>query len=402
MSRLRYGLRLDRVGTAAYVTSFVVGMAALSLMGRLAASEDPFVGFVRFHHYLNPETFFYPTASQVIAIARESAPPDQILVIIGGSSIMYGAGQGSAEVWTDTLQADLGDRFKVVNLALPAGAPAEHGAIAAEALLKEGRRVVHVTQIYPTGNLRPMSGMYPYVIWDARAKGLLLPSDDRDASLANPSPPGTPPESERTELRMRSALDSVLYFTDLWNTVAYKDAFTLWYPLVPGNATFASPRSQMKDMAPPIIDPALRYNPIVLTQSQQAVTGELNAACVQNGDGGWDLRDDTFFWSSYLAWLNVELPAVLRDRTLNVVIPRSPYYWTHLPEAGQQCLRAHYRRVEERLRSLGLYAELVGEDWTDADYLDSVHPSGPGGEKMAHELAPMIRTIAASRYGNER
>src|SRR5690242_14652418 len=100
--RLRRLLVTDRWTAATFLASLILGLVGLSIAGRVSASQNQFVEFIRFHRYVNPETFFYPTASEVVAVARAGARSDQVLVIIGGSSIMFGAGQGVDELWTRT------------------------------------------------------------------------------------------------------------------------------------------------------------------------------------------------------------------------------------------------------------------------------------------------------------
>ena len=90
MDRLRGLLVLDRWSVTAYLVSFVVGLVALAWAGRMAAGVNQFEGFRRFHENMNPLSFFYPTASEVVALARESAGAGQTPVIVGGSSITYG------------------------------------------------------------------------------------------------------------------------------------------------------------------------------------------------------------------------------------------------------------------------------------------------------------------------
>src|SRR6187200_2255023 len=93
----------DRRQAIAFLLAFFLGLGGLALAGRAAASVNQFDRFVRFHRFLNPETFFYPTASEVVALARASAGPDQTIVIVGGNSIVYGAGQGADRIWTAEL-----------------------------------------------------------------------------------------------------------------------------------------------------------------------------------------------------------------------------------------------------------------------------------------------------------
>jgi hypothetical protein len=155
--------------------SFAIGITVLALCGRIVASIDYIDpnSFHRFHLYINPQTLYCPTASQLSALAHAAVRRDQVAVVLGGSSVIWGAGESDAELWSRKLQADLGDGYRVLKFAMPSGSPQEFGAVAAEALLKDGYKVVLVADVGST--FGPPDGLfYPYVYSDARYKGMLL------------------------------------------------------------------------------------------------------------------------------------------------------------------------------------------------------------------------------------
>ncbi len=93
----------------------------------------------------------YQTSAQsgVQSLLRETVRPDQIVVVVAGNSVMLGSGQSTEGVWTRHLQAELGDKFKVVNLALPGLAPTEFGTVAAEMFFKDGHtRMIVLTSVW--------------------------------------------------------------------------------------------------------------------------------------------------------------------------------------------------------------------------------------------------------------
>src|SRR5262249_12675840 len=127
-----------------FFTSFLLGICALSVLGHWASLHNHFEHFERFHRLINTEALYYPTASEVVAIAKAAAESGRIPVIVGGSSALFGATQPESGLWSRRLQEVLGDRYVVVNLAFPAGTIAEHGAVAAQALLHDGYRPIFV------------------------------------------------------------------------------------------------------------------------------------------------------------------------------------------------------------------------------------------------------------------
>jgi hypothetical protein len=365
-------------GVRAYFAGLVIGLLALSLIGMLTTRINQFSSFTRFHRYLNPETYFYPTASQVVALARDAAGPDQTAVIIGGSSIMFGSGQGENELWTNRLQEDLGDEFGVVNLAFPAGAPSEHGATAAQALLKANRDVVFIAHVFP-GTNGPDGIVYPYVAWDAEARGMLFPLPSRDSLW----------DEKRLELRVRARLDSLLYFTDLWTSLGYHCCMTVWNYLTPSTQNFFSARSEMPDPLP-VMPESGRYNPATDDAAMRVVNAEQIAWCGSKDSliAGIDGSISTVLFN---------LPPEVLERSIFLVMHRSPYYTNRLDTSGQACRIETFRLVAGRIQQAGYHALVMGEDWTSDDYTDLVHPSGAGGIKMAKQVAPLIREMRAAR-----
>ena len=127
--------RLLLVGVAA---SFL----ACCVAGRLLSHVNCLCDFTRFHLHIDYQSLYYPTVSQVRSLARDTLDPDKVVVVLGGNSILQGFGQGAAGNWTRHLQELLGDRFQVLNLALPNAAPFEFGAVAAEVLARDHPRLL--------------------------------------------------------------------------------------------------------------------------------------------------------------------------------------------------------------------------------------------------------------------
>jgi hypothetical protein len=55
------------------------------------------------------------------------------------------------------------------------------------------------------------------------------------------------------------------------------------------------------------------------------------------------------------------------------------------------------RRLVAGLRRQGFVATDIGEDWSNADFVDATHLSEAGGEKLAGAIAPLINVLARER-----
>lgn len=388
-------IMLDARSAIACVASAVLGFAGLALLGwQLSATSyiDP-EHFHRFHLYINPQTLYYPTASQVVTLAKASVQPGQTAVILGGSSLTWGAGLSDSELWSRHLQANLGDDYRVVNLAMPSGSPQEHGGVAAQALLKDGYKVVFISDLGAI--FGPPDGLfYPYVYWDAFYKGFLLENIEGQQRIQQVSPSrtlGGPLE----ELRFQGALGRWLYFTDLWNAFSYKVLFTAWNWLVhPPTAEFYTPRGTLADPQPSYPAEARHSQPAFET-ALDIVKGYLVTACPKapTGPGGAD--GAAAYWASFRTEAEAAFPEPFRRHTLIVRLFQSRFYRDALNPQENACYAQSFNQASAELRSLGYEAADVGADWSVDDYIDITHVSAAGGERMARELAQEVRRIAA-------
>src|SRR5262249_22566775 len=157
---------------------------------------------------------FFPTASEVRALARSRLDKDKVSVIIGGTSVMHGTGQRSGQVWTERLQRLLGDRYQVLNLALRSGASVEFGALAAEVIASDHRRLLYVTDY--RAPVEPDGFRYRYLFWDAYWQGLLRENLAREDWVREVARRRADDEAF-WELQRAMWLDHWLRARDLWS-----------------------------------------------------------------------------------------------------------------------------------------------------------------------------------------
>jgi hypothetical protein len=382
---LRECARIDNAAVRAYSASLLLGLVALSLLGRYVSSSIPLADFARFHQYINPSTFYYPTASQAVTLARNAAEGDKIVVVVGGSSVMWGAGQSDSELWTRGLQRVLGDQYRVLNLALPSGSPQEHGSVAFQFLLGHNAKVIYLTDLGSSFNL-PDGLFWPYVYWEAEAKGYLIPNPDA-MPLLDQFARYRQAAPALDELRVRGALDNVLYTTDLWNAVGYRWLFTVWSPLVsPTVGPFFTPRARLPDPAGHV-DDKRRFTDPTFERAVTILRAYAATVCAP---------DSAFFWSAWDSQAQAAFPASIRQNMLVVRLLHATPYRAALAPDEQACYARSFAEPDSRLRGLGYGTVTLGEHWSEAEYVDLTHPSASGGVRMAEELAPLVKSLAVT------
>jgi hypothetical protein len=358
----------------------VAGFISCCLVGYLGPRTNIYTGFTRFHTYTIPGTFFYPTAAQLRALGREE--PEKILVVIGGSSIFHGAGQSAEELWTVRLQEELGNGYRVLNLAMPAGSTHELGAVTAEMLTKEHRKVIYVANVNSLGsNADPDGAVYRYIFWDAASKGMLQPNPERDARVAeaiaarraDPRTAVTFPEFLR-----QVECDRVCRFQDCWTLITYQELGTVWSAYL--DRKFLKPRRSFPDDSAPAQPMASRYPP-----HQQELARNALRTCVTIG---------TTPIPAYTQIYKNQFAPPNRERTLLVAVPFSPHYVRQLPPQEQEVYYGFFPPFVQSLRQAGFASDMALMDATPEDFADLSHISGAGAVKLVRAVAPNVRALA--------
>jgi hypothetical protein len=366
---------------------------ACCLAGHSAGRHNLFRDFERFHIYLNPGSYFYPTANQVRALGQAKLPQDKIAVIVAGDSITYGVGQAPSEVWTRKLQAFLGDEYRVINLALWGSLPHEFGATAAEMLSADHPRLVCVTITHPVYYPAVLDGdHHRYFFWDAYCKGLLQPDANRDRAVANLV-------AERhnqpvfTELHTRARVNNWCRFDDLWSAVTYNQVGTVWNAIMPD--TWYVPRRKLQDpgaAAPPL---ERRYSAATLDEEMVRVRGPLRSdACIKDGAGHWIENPASPAWLRLRDDSRRCFRESDRERTLMIVATESPYYLKRLTTDEHDLYFALAQLTADNLEGAGFAALNMGDEFTEEEFADRCHLSEPGGTRLATKVAGRVQRMA--------
>jgi hypothetical protein len=374
----------DRRAGVAMLVGAATGFVACVVAGHVVSDRLVYPGFVRWTKFTSATTSFFPTASQLRAIVRAQCAPDRTLVVVAGNSVFNGPGQSPDRLWSRRLQEELGEEYCVVNFATALSMMGDIPGVSINMLWREYPRLVLVVSTLQTTCGAPDgSPVYSYVFWDAYWKRLLtFPEEPRrhaeDAARAE----GVDPV-HREELRIRSMLDAVLRFEDLWTFVGYRGLFTLW--TVDTGLGSIVPRSRYPDTGDDA-PPRLPRDPAGVARFSEPFYED-------DGQGGWRERPET--WQRLEREIAVALPGPFRARTLVVTTEWNPSdleLLTPRARARQALLSAASAARWERA---GYQALLTATDFSADDYLDLLHLSTSGGDKIARRVAPFVRRIAA-------
>jgi hypothetical protein len=342
---------------------------------------------VRFHDAISPESLFYPTASQIETFGRRQVDADKIVVVIGGNSILYGTGQRPDGVWTAKLQELLGDRYQVINFALPGARPAEFGELCAEILECDHPRLVFITDCGSSGiDGNPEGWTYRPFFWDAYYKGMVAPDPERDEALRR---------AVREEPiaginafhdpRLGARMDATLRFQDLWTRIAYNHVSTVWTPRTA--ATFYWPRCRYSEapIPPPRVEE--RYPAAADDQAMRTVRIMI---CPNVLDGTRGTAEDC----ALARLMRGCFPEKCRQRTLMLVVRDSPYYVNQLNGDERTLYDRIFADFVRILEAIGMRSIDVGRDYSSSDYFDRCHLSEEGGLRLAADVAPRIQEMA--------
>ncbi len=359
-----------------FFAGVLVGLAALSWAGAHVRSAEWTRQFTRFHRLINPESNYFPTVRQIEQIV-DDGPQDKVFIIVGGTSVFYGAGQPDAVMWTRRLQRLLGERFRVLNFAQRAGKSNEFGNVAAEILLQRGGRVIYLADGMPNEFAVPYRvAIYKPEIVEAWARGYLIPWQPRDDLFRLRL--GLAPDPLQSVL-LQATFDRVLNFNDFWNYFEFQIANLNWTPFL-ADSMFAA-RARRHDNEVDVPPPYLYPDDLEVRNARS-----------------WIIPEDAGArWAYVMGLTEAAIPPELRRITLATIHLSSPRILNQLPADEHAAFVATARKHADELRKAG-FAEtaISGIDYNERDYVDRAHLSVSGGDKLAAMLAPKVLALAQS------
>ncbi len=373
-----------------FLVGFVLGLIVMSVLGRRAGQTDFHPEFTRFFPPISPEGNYFPTVDEMSAIVRARCRPDQVLVLVGGNSVLQGVWQPADKMWTRHLQADLGDKYCVINLALRGAMPTDGGAVVAEALRREFPHLIYIA------NERAMNGLYPLgnevyrpIFWQAYFGGYLLSYGPRDAAVRKYFLTWG---NRWSTLGVVGAawLDRWLHFNNFWTRTAFVSINTIPSLYTPAPPGMFSPRSMFQDSEPDGSDTTLeqRYPEAGRATEMKIIRAASESFYELRPDGTWRLLPKV---ESVLDQrFNSAMPPSLRSRTLILVGRDASFFRSQFSPAELARDEQSIADGVRLLRANGYAAMDYGRGFGERDYGDRSHLSPSGGEKLAAAVAPEV------------
>ncbi len=357
---------------------------ACCLAGWLLSQRNPFVGFERFLPHIAPDSLFYPTISQVRALACEKLDTEKIAVVVGGNSVTYGVGQRAEYLWTKRLQEELGEKYRVINLAMRGATPGEFGAVAAEVLSRDYPRLIYLA-VLGGGSVRKIpdgSPPYRYFFWDAYYRDLLLHDPEREGDLRDACNQREH-DADFAELRWQMRLDRFTHARDLWTSLAYERFSTVWCSLV--GRSWWMPRKVYGDEERGGLVPFdSRYPP-----ARDAIELAIVRYFSQIGPSLYDGPQ-----APVPEGLRAVFPAPCRHRTLVLLCHESPYYVRRLTPEETRTLPRGVRRGRALPRARGLRRPASRQGLHHGRLLRSLPPERGGRQRLAGDVTVKVRQMA--------
>jgi hypothetical protein len=379
-----------------FLLSVVGAFAVLSYRGRQAETQELYPkDLKRLHAFLGPETLYYPNPYELITHVERNIAKDEVAVIVGGSSVMYGSGQGPEGVWTSELAQRLGPGFKVFNFALRAGAIQDVASHVAEALLRRGHRVLFVSDNGPIFTSSHLGMHSHYSFWLLHFRGALEPRKERLA-LIEETYEGT--SLDLTESKLRGALNAVTSSDSFWNRITYHSFSSVWTPLLAEQAAFWKPRKDFEDD-----ERTLKIFPVPERFERFGTDYEVKKIGLFTQGVCPDLRN--FSETAAAAQLQENyrpieawFPKSLRAKSLVVLSYEARYYLNRLPAETRRCYALLYKNTSEAFQKAGVRTFTFDSALSLEDHIDRAHLSASGGAKLARKVATELKAIAAQEW----
>ena len=348
-----------------FLSYFLFGVVMLSVIGNLAARQDIYVNATRFHQWISADSQHFPTALHVYSWSKSQIGENQKVVIVGGSSVMIGAGQSEMDAFSNQLQEQLGGDFAVINLALNGGGTFGQGSYIADKLREEGYDVTFIADFLPLNRPPYLNyDRYQYFFWDSKHNGL-IPRN----SFLNQGPEGQ--SLSQSEILMW--MNSKLHFLDLFNFISVRLVKLNHSPNY-GDLTL-TPLGRYSDSGKSI-EPNDSYP---FDASDLKITQDI-------ANQPWNITDLKYsieFYKDYFAKNT--------SKTLLIYCHNSPRYVNRLTLEERLMYLTAVRDQLTQYELEGINTLQPCLDFQESDYIDRVHLSKFGAQKLAQETGLWIR-----------
>lgn len=385
-----------------FILGIILGLFFCSFAGRVVAIKGYYKNFVRINGAHANGTAFLVTASQISALIRKNCQPDQILVVIGGSSIMMGTGQPISRLWTRDLQDSLGGRYCVFNLATPGGWLGGYAAVTVNMIGNNFKDFVLVSNSLNPPMDSDGQLFYKHFFWDAYYKGLLknAPVDyseervDKISAVNLAADYKTKTRFEQVKIGM--FLDSLFYFNDLWTFVHYAYGQTIY---APNSGSYNwKPQGSIPDYDWEVDEQVIRkleHYPGLSTSQFDFVLGmvkDFTSRYFVSSPKGNILKEN-LIQENKLAIKNYPLTDIA-SKVIIVQDAHSPYYISRMTLEEQKNYLELLRQFDGSWRANG-YRTVTMDGMEAADYADMMHPNTLGGSKYSKKVTKVIKAMTS-------
>jgi len=337
----------------------------LSVIGSLVAKQNIYVNSTRFHQWISADSQHFPSAKHVYSWSKSQIGENQKVVVVGGSSVMIGAGQSEIDTFSNRLEERLGDDFAVINLALNGGGTFGQGAYIADKLSEEGYDVTFISDFLPLNRPPYLNyDRYQYFFWDSKYSNLISKN-----SFLNQGPAGQ--SLSQSEILMW--MNSKLHFLDLFNFISVR-LIKLNHSPIYGDLTL-TPLSRYPDSGKSI-GPNDSYP---FDDSDLKITQDI-------ANQPWNLTDLKYSIKFYKEYFSKS-----SARTLLVYCHNSPRYVNRLTLEERLTYLTGVRDQLTQYELEGLNTLQPCLDFQESDYIDRVHLSKFGAEKLARQTELWVR-----------
>lgn len=381
-----------------FLAGALLGFLACTAGGAIIKDMPiPVANFARFHEFINPNGGFYLTYSQMLAQARQALKehPDRPLVIIGGDSVFYGEGQSSENVWTKYLQQELGDKYTVINLALPGTKVFEAGYWVYEKLYSEGAPVVLITDALPSTVFEP-TGSIPmhYMYFDARERNALQPYPKREEfAIKNKQWTLFKDPAHAEKYSLRAMFNHYLNAEELWTHFTYSIAGTFYHRTTMYNSLL--PRRDFKD---PFADrPPFDGSDVEKLDQGVGQVKHFMHGIIDLYEADKKTEYDQFFWRRLEACTDCAVPQAMRPNIAVCVTEINPLFIDEL-QPSEKIQYFHLKRMwVKNFERAGFTTWVLNENLSSKKYVDFDHLGVDGGKAMARDLATKIKDFVQKR-----
>lgn len=352
-----------------FINGFLVTLFIFAGLGRMTLELPQFPGLKRFWSMQSPTTNFFPTIRQQYSWAKQQIDEGQIVIVFGGSSFLLGNGQPVEQSTAVKLQEKLGNKYRVLNLAVRGGGAFGQGLYVASKLKQDGYKVIFVSDINP-GYAPPFEndGPYAYSYWQARYAGYLrqMPSDQI-----------IQPVEGFNYKSVLAWINNFLYIQELANYVSYNFIKINNSPYS-GLPNF-TPLGKWKD------------EEMVVPYEERHKNLEMENAFFKQAYAYADRYYITM--KNYEEVATKYYDGIQRANSLRTILVACESNPRYLKPISAVLMKNYYAIIDNQLDALnkrGLSAYSACRDFSDEDYGDIIHLVPSGAEKLATKLAGWI------------